>query len=58
MRAPDQTVIRYKQPIKLEKPLQCSRNFLALFVKGITLLFFKVQIMAENIGNNKQFLNS
>ena len=26
MKLEDQTVIRYKQPIKIEKPLECSRR--------------------------------
>ena len=47
MKREDQTVIRYEQPIKNEKPLQFVRRplppFLDSFVKEITLLFSKLK---------------
>ena len=58
MKREDQTVIRYKQPIKIEKPLQCSRRFLASFVKEIKVPFPTPKIMSENTENNKEFVNS
>ena len=40
----NETVIQYKQPINIEKPLPCSRrNFIASFVKEITLPFSKLK---------------
>ena len=43
MKREGQTVTRCKQPIKIEKPLHCSRYFLASFVKEITLSFPKLK---------------
>ena len=33
MKSENQTVVRYRQPIKIEKALECSRRFLAALVK-------------------------
>ena len=44
MKGEDQTDIWYIQPMKIEKPLQCShRRFLASFVKEIKLPFSKLK---------------
>ena len=39
MKSENQTVVRYKQPIKIEKPLECSRHFLAALVKEMMAPF-------------------
>lgn len=57
----DQTVIRCKEPIKIEKPmLKCSRRrCLHRYSKKSRCHFHRTaQIMAENTENNKQFVNS
>ena len=39
MKSENQTVVRYKQPIKIEKPLECLRRFLAALVKEMMAPF-------------------
>ena len=39
MNSENQTVVRYKQPIKIEKPLECSRRFTAALVKEMMAPF-------------------
>ena len=41
----------------MEKPLQCSRRFLALSVKEITAPEFKAQVSVENTENDREFVN-
>ena len=49
MKREDQTVIQCKQPIKLEKPLQCLRySLIKSSVKKNHAAIFKAQVMAEN----------
>ena len=57
MNSENQTDVRYKQPIKIEKPLECSRRFLAALVKK-RWRHFHAQIMAENAVNKEENLNS
>ena len=37
MNSEHRTVVRYKQPIKIEKPLECSRRFLAALRSAHTM---------------------
>ena len=53
----DQTFMRYRQPIKIEKPLQCSRRFSLIVYQKNHAGIFKAQIIAENTENNKQLVN-
>ena len=53
MKNENPTIVRCKQPIKIEKPSQCSRRFLTALMKEIKSPFSK-QIMAEN---NEEFIN-
>ena len=34
VKSENQTAVQYKQPIKIEKPLECLRRFLAALVLG------------------------
>ena len=49
--------MRYRQPIKIEKPLQSSRRFSLIVYQKNHAGIFKAQIMAENTENNKQLVN-
>jgi len=53
----DQTFMRYKQPIKIEKPLQWSRRFSLIVYQKNHAGFFKAHIMVENKENKKQLKN-
>ena len=49
MKCENQTVVRNKQPIKIEKPLECSPHFLAALVKEMMpMRRFQAQIMAKH----------
>ena len=50
-------IVRSNQPIKIEKPLQCSHCFLAALVKESRSYFFNAQIIAENTENNEEFVH-
>ena len=49
--------MRYRQAIKIEKPLQSSRHFSLIVYQKNHSGIFKAQIMAENTENNKQLVN-
>ena len=53
----DQAFMRYRQPIKIEKPLQSSRRFSLIVYQKNHSGIFKAQIIAENAENNKQLVN-